>query len=393
MKKARFGLLISMFVLIACLFAISVAADEQATDTVGHNLALEENVQIVYIVDETVPAGAESGVLFWLAPQESYTYANATYRVTESYGTIVNPKNGHTCQKYAFTELSAKMMTVDVYAVSYVKEGENFTYGNLDKYSVLQYAQSKKGSTKTLDGSETTLGEVIEAVLEYGAVTQKYFSYRTDRLANATYYQITVVDGTLPDGTTKGLYQAGEAITLTAPASKDDLPFSRWENSAGETVSATVTVPTKNETYTAVYEAEEVYDVKFALNNQTAAPGETVALTLSVASKETAEIDGLLAYNLQYDSNVLEFLGFTSYGTLITNSVAGVNSVVTANNIINLGYSPAIVANGKICELQFRIKEGVANGTETTVSMQVSASKNRKPLDTVIAPICVIIAN
>ena len=254
MKKTKLFLFVALIALIACLFAVSAAADKPAaTDIVGHNLALEENVQIVYYVDETVPAEAESGVLFWLAPQDEYVYGSETYKVTESYGTIVHPVTGHTCQKYAFTELSAKMMTVDVYAVSYVKNGESITYSTLDKYSILQYCFTKKESKSVMQGGAVTLGDLVAATLQQGAMAQLYFGYKTDRLANNPYYQITVAGGTLPDGTAKGLYQQNDIIVLTADDAPQYKTFAGWKNSAGEPVATTVTGFEKDEEFTSHY--------------------------------------------------------------------------------------------------------------------------------------------
>lgn len=262
MKRWKIALLIVLSVWMACSSTFVASAittpwielqPDVETGIEGHNLALEENVQIVYYVYDTAAAEAESGVLFWLEPQTSYLYGTETYKVTESFGTIENPKTGHTCQKYAFPELSAKMMTVDVYAVSFVKVGEKITYGAPDKYSILQYCFNKKGSETVMQGGTVSLGELVAATLQQGAMAQQFFGYKTDRLANDTYYQVTVVGGTLPDGMTKGLYKENDAVTLAAGQAPTGKSFSHWENGAGETVSEAVTVPGKNETYTAIY--------------------------------------------------------------------------------------------------------------------------------------------
>ena len=263
MKRWKIVLLFALAIWMACssMFVASAITTpwidlqpDAETAIEGHNLALEENVQIVYYVYDTASTGAESGVLFWLEPQTAYVYGTETYKVTESFGPIENPKTGHTCQKYAFTELSAKMMTVDVYAVPFVKVGEKVTYGALDKYSVLQYCFNKKDSKTVMQGGTVTLGDLVAATLQQGAVTQQYVGYKTDRLANDTYYQVTVVGGTLSDGTTKGLYKGNDAVTLTAGQAPAGKTFSHWENSAGEIVSETVIIPGKNETYTAIFE-------------------------------------------------------------------------------------------------------------------------------------------
>ena len=263
MKKRKIALLLllALWMAFSSTFVASAITTpwidlqpDAETAIEGHNLALEENVQIVYYVYETEIDGAESGVLFWLEPQEAYLYGTETYKVTESFGMIENPRTGHLCRKYAFPKLSAKMMTVDVYAVSFVKIGEEVTYGSLDKYSVLQYCFNKKDSKTVMPGGTVPLGDLVAATLQQGAVSQLYFGYKTDRLATDTYYQVTVVGGTLPDRTNKGLYKENDAVTLKAGQAPDGMTFSHWENSAGEIVSETVIIPGKNETYTAIFE-------------------------------------------------------------------------------------------------------------------------------------------
>ena len=217
MKKSKILLFFSFLILIACLFAISAVADEPAaTEIVGHNLALtDDSVEIIYIVDETIPEGAESGVLLWLESQAEYVYGFETYKITESYGTIENPLTERVCQKYAFADLSPEMMTVNLYAVSYVKEGENITYSVLNKYSILQYGFNKKDSETLVLDKTVTLGDLVTSILEYGAAKQKELGYNLDRLANDTYYQVTVVGGALPDGTAKGRVASSRMIQFS----------------------------------------------------------------------------------------------------------------------------------------------------------------------------------
>ena len=229
----------------ACVTATSSSEPSPATDIVAHNLSLNESVYIIYFVDfQNVPSGAEKGVLIWTSAQDEYLYGAETAKITNIRGTV----SGYST--YAFTGVSAKMMSQDIYAKSYVKVGDDITYGPLDKYSVLQYAYNKKGSTTMVKGGTIQLGELLVDLLDYGTSAQKYFGYNLDRLANEEYYQIRTVNGTLPDGTTSGLYKSGEQVTLTADS--DDANC--WEKSSGAKVGVnktlTVTV-TGDETYTA----------------------------------------------------------------------------------------------------------------------------------------------
>ena len=327
MKNKKTVLFFIAAVLFACVFSFSVAA---STDIEGHNLALEDHVEIIYYVYDTAPENAETGVLFWLTPQANYAYGSETYKVTASFGEIVNPGTGHTCRKYAFAELSAKMMTDDVYAVSYSKVGENITYSEPDKYSVLQYAFNKKNSAATLPGGTATLGEVVSAILNYGAAAQRYFGYKTDRLANATYYQVTVVNGTLADGTVSGLYAAGDTVALRAEATRNDLPFARFENSARATVGVQTTLNVvagaADETYTAVY-AEESAPVSVGLAYMINGDGETCTIT-GIGTCEDTE----LAIPTAVDGYAV-----TGIGNAAFDGCTGLTSITIPDGVTSIG--------------------------------------------------------
>jgi hypothetical protein len=98
---------------------------------------------------------------------------------------------------------------------------------------------------------------LFDAMLAYGAAAQNVFDYNLDRLANDTYYKITVENGTLQDGFAQGRYKMNDTLTLTADVAPEGKMFSYWENSKGENVGAeaemSITVAGA-EAYTAVYE-------------------------------------------------------------------------------------------------------------------------------------------
>ena len=128
-------------------------------------------------------------------------------------------------------------------------------YSDVLKYSILQYSR---------DISNAALKTVMTEMLEYGAAVQSYKAYETNRLASDTFYQITVENGTLPDGMTTGLYVNNDSVTMTAPAiDANAMPFECWKNSAGVAVSTDMTyvatVKGADETYTACYNYDFIY--------------------------------------------------------------------------------------------------------------------------------------
>ena len=251
----------TIFAAILCLCAICAVAvsaeNAPETDIMGHNLSLNDSVNIVYYVDfQNVPENAEKGILIWTSAQDEYVYGTQNAKITTIRGTTAG------YSEYVFTGVSAKMMSQDIYAKSYIKVGDEITYSPLDKYSVLQYCYNKKGSTTTVNGGTKTLGELVAKMLEYGAFAQEYFNYNTDRMANATYYKVNVVNGTFADGTTSGLFVEGGTVTLYAETES----FCHWEKdnalvSANSEIAITVT---ENATYTATASHAEVIDAAVA---------------------------------------------------------------------------------------------------------------------------------
>ena len=112
-------------------------------------------------------------------------------------------------------------------------------------------------------------------------------------MADADYYQISAVNGTLPDGFAKGLYQEGDSVTLTA-APKPGYIFSCWKSSADEAVgnlpAITVEVGNENAVYTAVF-ARTDSSIQYELDGGTLPEGywskysPGVAFTLPIPTK------------------------------------------------------------------------------------------------------------
>ncbi|MBE6529219.1 MAG: hypothetical protein E7680_01285 [Ruminococcaceae bacterium] len=313
--------------LLGAFFAVN-ATETPATDIVGHNLALDDSIQIdiIYYVDQTAPEGAETGVLCWFAPQESYTLENAEYKLKQNGTRIIGGKE---YAQYNSPRIHAKMITQDVYAVSYVKVGNEVTYSDLDKYSVLQYCYNKKGSTFVRPGGTATLGELITDMLNYGATVQKYFNFNTDRLANAEYHMNTVVDGTLKDGTAQGLYYVGETIVLSTDRVIPEGYRLVWRNSAGVSLGVGRTIevaaPSRNETYTPVLQDAKLAKAAYTRIDADGNEDENGDYILFGSYPQREITDGTLKLMLMMQVGTVptpeDPKGWTSYGYYIEGTV------------------------------------------------------------------------
>ncbi len=269
--KKRFKILIAVLI---CAVAVTVGAfavfgdSEPSASVVSYNLTFSDTVDISYAVHfENVPDGAETGILSWDSPQSSYTIdsynaanavkAGSSKKITE-YKSTVNFSSVGLCYVYDYTGIAAKEMNDDIYTVAYVKDSSgNYTYSELSKFSILQYAYIKLGYTGAASTNQKFI-DLLQAMLNYGEEAQKYFSYNTDALPYShKYYQLCLDGGTLSDAANIGLYREGASVSVTAPYIKDGRYCVGWVDGYGKYVSFSpsfdYTVIAENTTLTAVY--------------------------------------------------------------------------------------------------------------------------------------------
>ena len=177
--KRFFSLAITIAVAIAYLFVpiVNAGGADPTTQIAGHNLSLEDRVNIVYYVQsQEVPTDAEEGLLVWLDEPDLYAYGTEDYKITKFI------RSGQ-YKLFYFNELAAKQMTVEVKAMSYIKSGDDIYCSELDSYSIAEYCNKKLSSTTVGADGTTTLGSVVKSILKYGAASQKYLGYNMDNLA------------------------------------------------------------------------------------------------------------------------------------------------------------------------------------------------------------------
>ena len=252
---------LAVFAALLCFGMASFASETPTASIKYHNLSYKSNVSIKYAVEVTgLPVGTGVADVIGIKVRKGDTDYEAEYEGQ----TIIEGKE---YSVFGFSELSAAEMTVDVYATPYVKiSGTEIITGKTHKNSVLDYSYKVLGKIEGGTSVSDSVKKLVRCMLEYGSAVQDYCETNTDRLADADYYQIKSINGTLTDGFGNGLYQAGESISLTA-ASKAGYAFSHWEKdgvSVGTEPTLSVTIGEENETYTAVFEV--ITSIEYELN-------------------------------------------------------------------------------------------------------------------------------
>ena len=145
------------------------------TGNIGVNFYMELSNDIVKddsaYMNFTLPNGTTSKV-----------YVNGTHEDGSTATTDTTVKNGVTY--YVFTcEVAAKEMTSDIKAQMIGNNGEKM--GKVYTYTVKEYADYilSHMSAEESDISKATI-QLVKGMLNYGGAAQKYFGYKTDKLAS-----------------------------------------------------------------------------------------------------------------------------------------------------------------------------------------------------------------
>ena len=309
---------IAVFAALLCFGTASFANEAPTAEIKYHNLSYRANVSIKYAVEVTdLPEGVGVADAVGVKVKKGDIDYDADYEGQTFIG-------GAEYSVFGFSELSAAEMTVDVYATPYVKISETEVItGKTHKNSVLDYSYKVLGKIEGGNEFSPKVRNLILNMLSYGAAVQDYTETNVDRPANADYYQIKVVNGTLPDGFSRGLYQDGDTVTLTA-SQKAGYGFSCWKDFAGSVVgnlpTLTVKVENENTAYTAVFE-KAATSIYYELDSGTLPEGNWsiyspgVAFTLPTPTKSGYVFKGWYS-NASFEGDAITSIPSDSVGSL-----------------------------------------------------------------------------
>lgn len=171
------------------------------------NLALKDNVNLMFAVDGIEVAPEQIKVLVWNEPQTEYRYGTEDVELvydsekTVTIGGISYPVFTH--------GLSAKQMTDVVYVRAYANTKNGVVYSEPLKYSILEYAYNKLGYTDKEATTDEDLKTLLNDMLTYGASAQKYQGYKLDSLATDAFTYVRLEYATFADGFHYGLFKEG----------------------------------------------------------------------------------------------------------------------------------------------------------------------------------------
>ena len=151
----------------------------------GYSLSLTGNIGVNFYMelsDDIV--NDESAYMNFTLPNgtTSKVYVSGTHEDGSTATTDTTVKNGVTY--YVFTcEVAAKEMTSDIKAQMIGNNGEKT--GKVYTYTVKEYADYilSHTSAEESDISKATI-QLVKGMLNYGGAAQKYFGYKTDKLAS-----------------------------------------------------------------------------------------------------------------------------------------------------------------------------------------------------------------
>ena len=151
----------------------------------GYSLSLTGNIGVNFYMElsDDIVNDASAYMNFTLPNgTTSKVYVSGTHEDGSTATTDTTVKNGVTY--YVFTcEVAAKEMTSDIKAQMIGNNGEK--KGTVYTYTVKEYADYilSHMSAEESDISKATI-QVVKGMLNYGGAAQKYFGYKTDKLAS-----------------------------------------------------------------------------------------------------------------------------------------------------------------------------------------------------------------
>ena len=150
--------------------------------TFSHNVALNNNLGIVYYIPKSELEGCENVKLILQKEQFNENGSVRTIASEELTSYIIENSGYGDEYVFEYNNIAAKEMGSKVYATVYAEKDGKSYISQIDEYSVSTYALNKLNKSSTKAALKTLLVDM----LNYGAAAQTYFNYNTGHLANSS---------------------------------------------------------------------------------------------------------------------------------------------------------------------------------------------------------------
>lgn len=184
----------------------TMADDSVKLNFAGANLSLHDSIYIQYAV--AVSNNVEHSdvkVLVWKNRPTDYSYGMQDATIDYDPDKVLQV-GSNSYPTFAYTGISFKEITKDVYACVYVNIDGISYYSKPLKYSVLQYAYNKLGYTNATPTDSQHLKDTLNYMLKLGTAYQNYDNYEKQNLPTDKWTYVNLSHAVLPDGFSYGLY-------------------------------------------------------------------------------------------------------------------------------------------------------------------------------------------
>ena len=346
--KKKFLILSLILALLASLMFITVFATDGESNSntefkiATKSLSLKDNVRVNFKV--SLPDGADAKTLRLLVWEGLPADTNYTKDTAGAITLTYEGKEASTgYYVFQYSELSAKEMGVQLYARAYYEANGETVYTAPIRYSIAEYIYNMKPK------ANEKFSALLDSLLQYGASAQTYFG-TNDILVTSGMSSVSVTDGVLNDGFTKGKFLNGTTLTITATPNPDAtlINWKKIENGTETLLPPTETleiVVSDNVEYVPVYgviglEFTEIYEngvlVGYSVSDYTGN-----ATTLTIPSTHNGKPVTSIGYGaFAYCSSLTSVTignGVTSIFAYAFSDCSSLTSVTIPNSVTVIG--------------------------------------------------------
>lgn len=218
----------------------------------GANLAIEDNVHILFALSLENVTAENVDLLVWKEVPAAYTEGTQLHTIDYGGATV------DSLPVYTYDKLALKEMTQEVYVCAHTEVSGVDYYSEPIKYSILEYAYNKLGKTEATPTTDANLIATLNEMLEFGAAMQTYKNHNVDKLATDDFTYVRLAGGAkFTDGFDYGLFEVGSTVEIVGDTTDEMYDKACFEKTSGGvtlTVPESILVPTEqapdSKTYT-----------------------------------------------------------------------------------------------------------------------------------------------